>query len=256
MKDIVTKVEQHVAVITISRPHRRNSMTLAMWEAMPAIIAGVEADSAVRAIVLRGEGGHFCSGADIAEFEQVRSTGAEAERYGRAVDGCCDAVFDAKKPTLAVVDGFCLGGGCHLAMSCDFRLGTGTAVFGIPAARLGIVYDVSGTSKLLALVGVSKAKQILYGGQRFDAAEALRIGLLDGLDDDAMTRALEMAGTLSQNAPLSIAGAKRILNALSITGGVDPAEAREVIARAIHSADYREGRTAFTEKRPPRFRGI
>jgi enoyl-CoA hydratase/carnithine racemase len=232
-------------------------MTLAMWRELGECVAGLGRSDDVRVIVLTGRGEHFCAGADIGEFEDARATVADAHDYERAVDACTETVSVVPKPTIAAIKGFCLGGGCGLAMACDFRIAHTSAHLGIPAARLGIVYGVQDTRNLLALVGLARAKEVLFTARRFDAAEAARIGLVDevveGSLDDA-TRAF--AAGLVENAPLSIAGAKLILTAL-VRG-----EARErhrdiaaALERSITSGDYREGVRAFVEKRRPAFRG-
>jgi enoyl-CoA hydratase/carnithine racemase len=160
------------------------------------------------------------------------------------------------KPVIAAISGYCLGGGCHLALACDFRLADHTAKLGIPSAKLSIVYGVNSVQRLLAIVGLANAKRMLYTGERYDAARALSMGLVDEIGDDAVSAALAFAGTLAGNAPLSIAGAKFMLNGLSMgEGGLDVAAAQRMIDLAADSEDFREGRRAFAEKRAPRFRG-
>ncbi|MFN8839855.1 MAG: enoyl-CoA hydratase-related protein [Burkholderiales bacterium] len=274
-------VRDGIATVTLDRPDSRNAMTLDMWGGLPAIVAGLERDPAVRVVLLAGAGRDFCSGADIAEFGTVRATAAQASAYEIAVDACCDAIAECAKPTIAVLRGYCLGGGVHLAMSCDLRIAAPDAVLGIPAARLSIVYGVGGTRKLLALVGVSQAKRILFGGERLGAAEARAIGLLDEVVEapaprveggwlrrllggapaaapavDPLERATVLARAWAANAPLSIAGAKYILNGLAIRdGGLDEDRAEALIERAAGSDDYREGREAFAQRRAPDFQG-
>ena len=244
------------AVVTLNRPERRNAMSLAMWHELPRIFRALDADDAVRAVILRGAAGHFSAGADISEFAEVRATAEQASVYEMAIDACCEAIFAAQKPTIAAIDGFCMGGGCHLAMSCDFRFASRNAVFGIPAARLSIVYGVGGMQKLLNLVGLANAKRILYAAERFDAAEALRIGFADRIEVDPLAAAQAFAAVMARNAPLTIAGSKTILNALAAgMGQLDAAAASRVIERAVGSRDYQEGREAFVEKRQPVFRG-
>ena len=251
---ITTTSQGGVAVVTLDRPRQRNAMTLAMWRDVARVIGELGQDADVRAILLTGAGGHFSVGADISEFDQVRATSEQSAAYEVAVDACSDAIAAAPKPTIAVMSGYCLGGGCHLAMACDFRIADPSASFGIPAARLSIVYGMRSTQRLLALVGLTQAKRILFTGERFDAEHALRIGFVDAAADDAMRAARDFAGGLARNAPLSIAGAKLMLNALAM-GNLDPAAAQAVIDRAGDSEDYREGRRAFAEKREPAFRG-
>jgi enoyl-CoA hydratase/carnithine racemase/carbon monoxide dehydrogenase subunit G len=272
-------ISDQIAVVTLNRPDRRNAMTLGMWRAFPAICASLQQNDEVRVVILTGQGADFCAGADISEFSSVRDDAAQATQYELAVDACCDAIAHLRKPTIAVVRGYCLGGGAHLAMSCDFRYSASDATYGIPAARLSIIYGVSGTRKLLSLVGLSAAKKILFGAQRFAATEALNIGFVDHVSaaqvakkqsrwrrwfstatpagrTDPMADARDFARALVDNAPLSIAGAKSLLNGMAMgVGALDLDEAETLIAEAAASADYREGRTAFAERRPPRFSG-
>lgn len=278
--EIKVWIADQIAVVTLNRPKNRNAMTSAMWKAIPALFAALERNPEVRAVVLTGAGEDFCSGADIPEFERVRADTAQATAYEVAVDACCDAIANIAKPTIAVVRGYCLGGGAHLAMSCDFRYASADAKFGIPAARLSIIYGVKATQKLRSLVGLTQAKKILYGAERFDAREALRIGFVDHVSGlapqtprsfwgritganavrpvvgDPMADARALARSIAANAPLSVAGAKYILNGVAMgTGALDPERAEAMIAHAAGSEDYREGRAAFAEKRPPAFKG-
>lgn len=274
-------ISDGIAVVMLNRPKSRNAMTYGMWRAIPSIFGALQRDPEVRAIILTGAGDDFCAGADISEFSSVRASAHQGRDYEIAVDACCDAIANVSKPTIAVVKGYCLGGGAHLAMSCDFRYADETAKFGIPAARLSIIYGVSGTKKLLSLVGLSQAKRILYGAKQFSASHALEIGFIDFLtgnpsglkkksvldllfgsdksatgNGDPMVEGRAFARSLADGAPLTIAGAKFILNGLAMGNGeLDPHEAEVRIAAAVASDDYKEGRTAFAEKRKPTFRG-
>lgn len=258
MSDItVTTDSSPVAVVRLNRPHRRNAVTLEMWRELRQVFGGLAEAPGVRAIVLAGSGEHFCAGADIAEFGTARGSSTEAAAYERDVDRCTEALMALPKPTVAAIGGFCLGGGCGLAMACDFRFADASARFGIPAARLGIVYGALDSRNLLGLVGLARAKEILFGGRQFDAAQALRIGFIDRLVEGAVElEAIEFAAGLGENAPLSIAGAKLILNALA-AGGAErrAAEIEAALERAAASQDYQEGVRAFLEKRRPLFTG-
>jgi enoyl-CoA hydratase/carnithine racemase len=160
------------------------------------------------------------------------------------------------KPMIAAVRGFCIGGGSGLAMACDFRFAEPGAQFGIPAARLSIVYGMRETQNLLALVGLANAKRILFSAERFGAEEAMRIGFIDRIASDPLQAAKEFAGVMAKNAPLSITGAKAILTGLAMgEGALDPEHARAIVERAFESDDYREGQRAFLEKRLPVFKG-
>jgi len=275
-------ISDHIAVVTFNRPKTKNAMSLGMWKAIPGILGALERDPNVRSVILTGAGEDFSAGADISEFGKVRATDKQVWDYEVAVDACCDAIANINKPTIAVIRGFCLGGGAHLAMSCDFRYSSANSKFGIPAARLSIIYGVKGTQKLLNLVGLVQAKKILFGSQRFSAPEALKLGFIDNmsgsiepeakpsffekllgkknteqkLSDDPMVAARSFAKLLASNAPLSISGAKYLLNGVAMgRGALDGDLAEELIAAAGKSNDYQEGRKAFAEKREPQFRG-
>jgi enoyl-CoA hydratase/carnithine racemase/carbon monoxide dehydrogenase subunit G len=275
-------ISDHIAVVTFNRPKTKNAMSLGMWKAIPGILGALERDPNVRSVILTGAGEDFSAGADISEFGKVRATDKQVWDYEVAVDACCDAIANINKPTIAVIRGFCLGGGAHLAMSCDFRYSSANSKFGIPAARLSIIYGVKGTQKLLNLVGLVQAKKILFGSQRFSAPEALKLGFIDNmsgsiepeakpsffekllgkknteqkLSDDPMVAARSFAKLLASNAPLSISGAKYLLNGVAMgRGALDSDLAEELIAAAGKSNDYQEGRKAFAEKREPQFQG-
>lgn len=256
MAPIEVTRQDHIAIITLNRPARRNALSLAMWRELPDIMRQLEQDDAVRCIFLTGAGGSFSAGADISEFDTVRATVEQAIAYEKDVDACGDAIEAISKPTIAVIDGFCIGGACHLALACDFRFAATGASFAIPAARLSIVYGVTATRKLMSVVGLVQAKRVLYSAQRFSADEGHEMGFFDNLSDDPMHSAREFADEIAQNAPLSAAGAKKILNGLSRgMQSDDPTGVETAINRAIDSDDYREGRDAFAQKRAPVFTG-
>jgi enoyl-CoA hydratase/carnithine racemase len=256
VSDILVTMVDKVAIVTINRPGSRNSMTLSMWQEMATVFQSLDRDAAARAIILTGAGADFSTGADIAEFAKVRSNAEQSTAYEVAVDASSDAIQSTSKPTIAVLHGYCLGGGCHLAMSCDFRFADATAQIGIPAARLSIIYGVRSTQRLLSLVGVSAAKRILFSAERFGGEAGLRNGFVDDVSSDAMESAMKFATTMAANAPLSIAGTKRILNDVVMDlGTLDADAAQQLIEQASNSFDYNEGRNAFAEKRPPQFEG-
>jgi enoyl-CoA hydratase/carnithine racemase len=256
MSDVLVETESGIATVTLNRPTKRNAVTLAMWRQLRRVFEAFADDAAVRVVVLTGAGGHFCAGADISEFDQVRTGVEDGAAYEHAVDSLTDAITGLMKPTIAGVSGFCVGGGCGLAMACDFRVADRTAQFGIPAARLGIVYGIPDCRNLMHLVGLASAKEILFTGRRFDAVEAHRLGFVDRLADDVPHEVTALARTLAENAPLSIAGIKLVLQ--SLAAGQAEHRAAEVAAamdRAMASDDYREAVRAFREKRRPTFTG-
>jgi enoyl-CoA hydratase/carnithine racemase len=245
-----------VAHIILDRPAVRNAVTLAMWRELAAIFASFASNQVVRGVVLRGAGKDFSVGADISEFEKIRDDRHQSAAYEVAVDACSGAIAALGKPVVAAISGYCLGGGCHLALACDFRFGDRTAMMGIPSAKLSIVYGVHSVQRLLAIAGVSNAKRILYSGDHYPANQANSMGLIDELHENAGVAAEKFLERLAANAPLSISGAKYMLNGLSMgPGALDLAAAQRLIDAASDSADFKEGRRAFAEKRQPRFRG-
>lgn len=256
MPDILVTKRDSVGVVSLNRPKLRNAVTLAMWRELASIFSGFAADDAVRAIVLTTSGADFCVGADISEFDTIRENRDQSAEYEMAVDACSAAIADISKPVIAAISGYCLGGGCHLALACDFRFADRSAKVGIPSAKLSIVYGVNSVQRLLAIAGIANAKRMLYSGERYDAVRARSMGLVDEISENPISAALTFAGALAGNAPLSIAGAKFMLNGLSMGDGVlDVAAAQRMIDDAADSEDFREGRQAFAEKRVPRFRG-
>jgi enoyl-CoA hydratase/carnithine racemase len=256
MPDILLTKRDRFAVVSLNRPEVRNAMTLKMWRDLSAIFSGLADDVDVRAVVLTSSGVDFCVGADVSEFDRIRENREQSAAYEVSVDACSAAIANLAKPVIAAISGYCLGGGCHLALACDFRLADDTAKLGIPSAKLSIVYGVKSVQRLLAIAGIANAKRMLYSGERYEAARARSMGLVDEICDDAAAAAVEYAQRLAGNAPLSIAGAKFMLNGLAMgDGGLDIAAAQRMIDAAADSEDFREGRLAFAEKRTPRFRG-
>lgn len=240
-----------VATLTIDRPDKRNALNLDMWAAIPGLIGSLAQD--VRVLLVKG-GEHFSAGADIAEFESLRSGADDAARYGETVHAAERAITDFPQPTIAVVNGFCIGGGCEIALACDMRIAADDARFGITPAKLGIVYNFTSTKQLVDAVGKAWAKQILFTGEIIDAATALRIGLVNELHPagDLEARAKELAGTIAGRAQVSVRGSKKIITRIA-DGEHEDDSIRALYDEAVHSADYAEGVRAFLEKRPPRF---
>ena len=238
-------------------PERRNAISSDMWRAIPPAMAEFDADSEIRCIVLRGEGTlAFAAGADISEFEQRRSSESAVREYEGLVDAAQHAIEDSDKPVIALIHGFCIGGGVETALACDLRYASASSQFAIPAARLGVGYGVHGTNRLVATVGHAAAREIMFTGRRYNAEQALAMGLVNRVVPDAELDGYvgELALQLAGNAPLTIAASKRIINTLIEAHG-DFTEADALVARCMTSADYQEGRRAFMEKRAPRFKG-
>jgi enoyl-CoA hydratase len=248
-----------VGVVTFNNPDKRNAMSLEMWEGFGEALTALRDDEAVRVVILRGAGGKaFVSGADISQFEKTRHNAAASEEYGKRSAAQRALLADYPKPTIACIQGFCLGGGMQVAMLTDIRIASHDSQFGIPAARLGIAYGYDGLKHLVSLVGPSWARLLMYTGMRIDAAEALRIGLVERLipEDQLWGETMAIADPISQNAPLAIKAAKiTIAQVLKDESGRDMDAIRDIGNACMDSADFREGREAFMAKRKPRFTG-
>ena len=241
--------------VTLSRADRRNAVSLALWRDLRDTFERLAAERRVRSVVLTGAGGHFSGGADIGEFERERGDADTGALYSLTVEACVSALMALPQPSIAAVSGYCLGGGCSLAMACDFRIAAADAVFGIPAARLGIIYSVTDTRNLVALVGVAHARRMLFTAERVEAARAVAWGLVDETaEGDPLIAADQLGARLRESAPLALAGAKRTLAQLAC-GVPDATELARLQRAALESADYREGVRAFLEHRKPVFTG-
>jgi enoyl-CoA hydratase/carnithine racemase len=256
---ILKRVIDGVGVVTFNNPDKRNAMSLEMWQGFGEALLALRDDETVRVVVLRGAGGKaFVSGADISQFEKVRHNAAASEEYARRSATQRALLADYPKPTIASIEGFCLGGGMQVAMLADIRLAAHGSQFGIPAARLGIAYGYDGLKHLVSLVGPSWARLLMYTGLRIDATEALRIGLVERLFpvDQLWGETMAIAQTISENAPLAIKAAKiTIAQVLKDESQRDMDAIKAIGAACMDSADFREGRQAFMEKRKPQFRG-
>ncbi|MHC3471364.1 enoyl-CoA hydratase/isomerase family protein [Streptomyces sp. 7R007] len=235
-------VTDAVATVVIHHPAKRNAMTAAMWAALPPLLDALAADPGVRALVLTGEGGTFCAGADIST---LRGSPAEAQELAVRAE---EALAAFPKPTLAAVRGHCVGGGVQLAAACDLRFAMEGALFGVTPAKLGIVYPASSTRRLAALVGPSATKYLLFSGELIDTDRALRTGLLDEVlpEGELGKRVAEFTRILVSRSQLTQAAAKEFAD-----GRTD----REAYWREQMrgSGDTAEGVAAFLERRPPRF---
>jgi len=243
-----------VATLTIDRPAKRNAMSYDMWAALPGLLAKVDVDDSVRALVIRGTD-HFSAGADISEFESLRADPDGARRYGAAVHAGERAIAGLRKPTIAAITGVCVGGGCEIALACDLRIAADDARFGITPAKLGIVYNFTSTKQLVDAVGPAWARQILFTADLVDAATALRVGLVNELHpaDSVVARGIQLAETMAARSQVSVRGAKSIISRIT-DGRYDEDNAvRALYELSVLSSDYAEGVRAFLEKRPPHF---
>jgi enoyl-CoA hydratase/carnithine racemase len=255
---MIARKDGAIGWMIFNNPERRNAVSLDMWEAIPVILEAFESDPAIRVIVLAGAGERaFVSGADISEFEERRSTAETVRHYDAVAERASNALHGASKPTVAMIRGWCVGGGVAVAITCDVRIAAEDAR-GVPAARLGLGYKMAGVRRLMDLVGPAVTKDIFFTARHYSAADALRIGLVNEV---VPTGELEefvgrYAGMIAENAPLTIAAVKRtVAELLRDPEQRDAKAVAAMIEACFASEDYREGRTAFMEKRPPRFRG-
>lgn len=251
--------ESPLGWIVFDHPERRNALSVSMWGRIPAAAEELAGDPSIRVVILRGAGEvAFVSGADISQFEQSRSGDAAAGAYEQLTDRAFGSLVDLDLPVLAMIHGFCIGGGLAIALAADLRIVSEDALLGIPAARLGLGYGIDGIDRLVGLVGPSRAKEILFSARRFGAAEALRIGLVNQIapKEQLEARVRAMALEIAANAPLTLRSVKRVVRMLAQDPARRDVAAAEASIRAcFESEDYREGVRAFLEKRPPRFEG-
>src|SRR5215468_12793075 len=256
---ILKAIKDGVGIVTFNNPEKRNAMSLEMWEGLGQALTELRDDDAVRVVVLVGAGDKaFVSGADISQFEKTRHNAAASEEYSRRSEAQRALLGNYPKPTIACIRGFCLGGGMQVAMLTDIRFAAENSQFGIPAAKLGIAYGYEGLRNLVSLVGPSWARLIMYTGMRIDSKEALRIGLVDRVlpDGELWNATMEIARTISGNAPLAIKAAKiTIAQVLKDPANRDMDAIKAIGTACMDSEDFKEGRQAFMEKRKPQFKG-
>lgn len=251
--------EGHLAMLVLDHPERRNAISVSMWRDLEKGCGVIAADPAVRCVIVRGAGeAAFVSGADISEFGSARSS-AEAEReYGSISGRAVGALLRLEQPVVALIHGYCIGGGLALALACDLRWAADDAVFSIPAARLGVGYSLAGVRGLVQVIGPARAKQMLFTAGRFRAEEALEMGLVDRVVPKAqLDLAVQaLAEAIAGNAPLTLRAVKLAVNAaLRDAPERDTAAVQDAVDACFDSEDYREGVRAFLEKRRPRFQG-
>jgi enoyl-CoA hydratase/carnithine racemase len=258
MDELLVTGRGAVTTLVLNRPAKRNAITLEMWTALPSVLHDLAADPQLRVLVVRGAGEDaFASGADISEFQRVRSDVAAARAYSRTVEVADRMLAAFPRPTIAMIYGFCVGGGLEVALACDLRFASRTSRFGITAARLGIIYGFTSTRRLASIIGPGHARDLLFSGRLVGSEEARAMGLLNMMSDPETLekQTYEYAERLAQQAPLSQRGAKLMLQHLQGEGEMADSDLAAFIEQAYESEDYREGVRAFLEKRRPRFQG-
>ena len=256
---MIARAEDGVGWMIFNNPERRNALAHEMRLAMVEILDAYAADDGIGAVVMAGAGGKaFVSGADISEFEERRSSPeqiAEFNELGRRVNV---AFENLEKPLIAMIQGFCIGGGLATALKADMRYASTDSQFGIPAVKLGLGYDAGSVKALTDFVGPAYAGEILMTGRRFDAAEALRMGLVNNVvePDELAETVMETARLIAGNAPLTVRSMKDNVRSARLDAGQrDEARCQELVDACFNSEDYIEGRRAFMEKRPPEWKG-
>ena len=256
---LLVEIDDHIALVTFNQPEKHNALSLAIRMALPTTLRSLQDDPDVRVAVLTGAGGKaFVSGADIKEFGDMRTSPEARAEYDRSSAESGVAWRSFEKPILAMIQGFCIGGGLLTALQADIRIASVGSQFGVPAARLGLGYGMGGVEALVNLVGSARAAEILFSAKRFTAEEALQMGLVNRVVpvDELRLTVMELAHAITQNAPLTVAACKVAINQTQL-----PRERRDaerlaaMIEACFRSEDYREGQAAFIEKRTPNFHG-
>ena len=259
-RQLLLEKDGPIGWIVFNQPEKRNAVSQEMWQLMPDYVQDLATDDAIRVVILRGAGDRaFVAGADISQFKERRRNMADEEEYRRTSARGQEALATLAKPLLAMIHGYCVGGGVSIAITCDLRIAADDARFGVPAARLGLGYHYGGMEKLMSLVGPAYTKEIFFTARTdFSAEDALRMGLVNQVvpkaELEGFTR--DYALTMAKNAPLTLRSAKATVEQL-----LRPAAQRDLalldrlIAECFNSRDYQEGVKAFSEKRRPQFQG-
>jgi enoyl-CoA hydratase/carnithine racemase len=245
-----------IATVVLNKPQAHNAISIDMYRDLPGIVADLDADQGVKVVVVRGAGQKsFASGADISEFERERGNAEAARNYNEHVAAAERAIEGMAKPTIAMIHGYCIGGGAGLAMACDIRFADDRAKFAVTPAKLGLVYSLESTKRLVDLAGPSRAKWILMSGQQIKADRAVQLGLLDEVytPEELQTATYEFAELITTRAQYSVRSAKTMVKKV-IEGQVrDDEVTLDIRNSSFDTEDFAEGVRSFLEKRPPRF---
>jgi enoyl-CoA hydratase/carnithine racemase len=252
-------VDNGIGWMIFNNPARHNALSLEMWQGISDILAAFSEEERVRVVIMRGAGGKaFVSGADISEFDRERSNAEQKAAYGKIAGSANRWLATLSKPLIALIEGYCIGGGLATALAADVRFATPDSRFGIPAAKLGLGYDYGGLATLARIVGPSRARDIMFSARLLQADEAHAMGLVNFVvpREDIEQTCRDYAATIASNAPLTVMAAKAAVDAWERGGRPSDIEAvQQLVDKCFDSSDYREGRRAFSEKRTPRFTG-
>jgi enoyl-CoA hydratase/carnithine racemase len=249
-------IEGSIAWLTLNRPDHRNALNQAMWRALPHAAAQIAADASIRVLVVRGAAGHFASGADIGEFPVVMADRDAALQYKTLVEEAVDALAELDIPVIALIEGFCIGAGLAIALACDLRLAASDARFAAPPAKLGLVYSLKDTRRLVTAVGASTAKAMLFTGALLDAGDALQIGLLEEVHQPEMIEdaVRTLAQSIAKLSSWSVRGSKAMVAEALKAATAESPQAVAWYVDSVEGPDFAEGLAAFAQKRPPVFR--
>ncbi|SFE53671.1 enoyl-CoA hydratase/isomerase family protein [Alteribacillus iranensis] len=255
-QDILLEKKGEIATIILNRAEKRNALTHEMWKAIPSLIEDVENDPNIKVLIVRGaDQTAFAAGADISEFKTLRADSKGAKIYNDATHKAERAIALMSKPSIAMVQTWCIGGGCEIALACDFRFADTNSKFGITPANLGLVYSLTATKQLVDLVGPSQAKYILLSGKHVDVNHALRIGLVDQVfsPEEIQEETYNFAETLCKKAQFTVRSMKEIIGLITSGQTEDDEYTENLRTSSFDTTDYKEGVQAFLDKRKPQF---
>ncbi|MFE8702742.1 enoyl-CoA hydratase/isomerase family protein [Cytobacillus sp. FJAT-54145] len=256
MGDLYIEKNGPIASLILNRPEKKNSLTLSMFKKLTLLLYELEVDPTIKVLIVRGvDDTAFAAGADISEFLENRISTEKAKEYNDIALQAVDKLYRFPKPTIAVIRKLAIGGGLEIALACDFRFASDDSLLGITAAKLGIVYNLTSTKRLLDVVGPSKTKELLYTGKLMNAKEAHQIGLIDYAYDgeEVYEKAIQLANQISEKSSVSTNGIKSVIQSILDGAQSEDENISKLVLDSYSSDDYKEGIQAFLEKRKPNF---